>query len=438
MQLNLNAQTNYSKTVNKKDGRFISGRLDASEFSIKSKDRTGLVEEVHINIELWSLLQEPVEKYLFRWKRGSSVQASDYTTLSESVLSKYPDLLKRYRALKPEYVGLKYFVSTELKPEYINQENLEACGKKFINNLKVTNNASWGSNGGATGYRNINSSGHFLIVKSGETGNDLVPGSPKDWINFIQWGDCSGINNKKAYNTFKYAAKMTFYNLELTELKVPIQEIDAIAKEFIKREENKDVSENKSQEDTKSNDDFLAAEASASGDDFLKEDSKSKDDDFLSEDKDDDSFLSDDKKKADDFKIDTKDGKTGVINSKGRILIPYRDWSIIEFKDGVAKISYYFDKFECNGKTKAYAYKTGYVDSSGDFLDGFKITFMQFKEQQAGGYIKIKRVDAQGNEIKHRMSAAEKAKRDRKKREKERCKRETENWIEQLKIRYNK
>ncbi len=438
-QNNTLSQSYFSKTVSKEDGRFISGRIDASEFSIKSKDRTGLVEEIHTNIEIWSLLQEPVEKYLFRWKKGSSVMASDYTTLNESILSKYPDLLKRYKALKPEYVGLKYSVSTELKPEYISQENLDACGKKFINNIKLTKNASWGSNGGAAGYRNINSSAHFMISKPGDTGNDLVPGSPKDWINFIQWSDCSGITNKKAYNTFKYAAKMTFYNLELTELKIPIREIDAIAKEYRKREESKDISEDKGQEDAKSDDDFLAADATASNDDFLSEEENSSDDDFLEEDKDEDSFLADDKKKVADFKIDTKDGKTGVINSKGRILIPYREWSINEFKDGVAKISYYFDKFECNGGANAYAYKTGYVDSSGDFLDGFKITFITFKERDYGGAsLKIKRVDANGNEIKHRMSAADKAKRDRKKREKERCERETENWIEQLENKYNK
>ncbi len=118
-------QTYFSKTVSKKEGRFISERIDASEFSISSLDRTGLVKEIHINIELWTLLGEPIEKYLFRWKRGSSITSTDFTTLSESTLSKYPDLLKRYNSLRPRNIELRYQVSTELKPEHINTENLD-------------------------------------------------------------------------------------------------------------------------------------------------------------------------------------------------------------------------------------------------------------------------------------------------------------------------
>ncbi len=273
---NLVAQSHFSKTVEKKEGRFISGRVDASEFSIRKFDKTGLVKEIHLNIELWTLLGEPVEMYLFRWIRGNSVTASDYTVLSEASLSKYPDLLKRFQNLKPRNVEIRYYVSTELKPEYVGTKDLDVCGEKFINNLQITKNATWGSNGGATGHRDINWRVHLFTDKAGETGSELVPSSPKDWLHFINWGE-SGITNKRAYNTFKYAGKMTFYGVEITNMEPPMREIDAIAKEFKKRENGEEESD-ESEEDSEGNsDDFWEEDSNASndnqyGDDFWDKD----------------------------------------------------------------------------------------------------------------------------------------------------------------------
>ena len=285
---NIVAQSHFSKTVSKEDGRFISGRVDASEFSIRKFDNTGLVKEIHLNIELWTLMGEPVEMYLFRWIRGSSVTASDYTVLSEGSLSKYPDLLKRFNNLKPKNVELRYYVSTELKPEYVSKKDLDVSGEKFINNLQITKNASWGSNGGATGHRDINWRVHLFTDKAGETGSELVPSSPKDWLHFIDWGD-PGSTNKRAYNTFKYAGKMTFYGVEVTKMEPPMREIDAIAKEYRKRENGEEEKEEEEEEkeaeemeeeeigedgDKKSDEDFWSGEKSESN--------NGKEDDFWS------------------------------------------------------------------------------------------------------------------------------------------------------------
>lgn len=274
---NLNGQSYFSKTVAKEEGRFISGRIDASEYSINAFDKTGLVKEIHINIELWTLLGEPVEKYLFRWKRGSSVTSSDYTTLSESALSKYPDLLKRFLSLRPSKVNLRYYVSTELKQEYVSTQDLDVCGEKFINNLQMTKQATWGSNGGASGHRDINSIVHLFISKADATGDEIIPSSPKDWLNFIDWGE-SGITNKRAYNTFKYAGKMTFYGLEVTKLELPMYEIDAIAKEYKKRENGEESTEEKEEVKGENESDNFWEDGSESdianpyGDDFWDKD----------------------------------------------------------------------------------------------------------------------------------------------------------------------
>jgi len=430
------SQTYFSKTVSKEEGRFISNRIDASEFSISSLDRTGLVKEIHINIELWTLLQEPVEKYLFRWKRGSSVTASDYTTLSKSTLAKYPDLLKRYNSLKPTNVELKYFVSTQLYPKYVSVKNLDVCGKKFINNLQITKDASWGSNEGASGYRKINSRAHFIIIREGKTGNDFVAGSPKDWLSFIKWDDCSGNSNQKSYNTFKYANEMTFFGMEVTKLEVPLREIDAIAKEYNKRENEEDKVEGVETEKA-FDDNFLEEESGTEEDDFLSETtSKTNDDDFLSEGNSSDDFLSDNKA-SDNHKIDSKDNKTGVIDKYGRVLIPYRKWEILEYDDGIAKVSIQVGEYNCNGST--YANKAGYVDKSGEFLDGYTLEFntVKYAEYVPGGYITItySSPEAERKAIQD-AKRRNREKKEKKRREKERCEREIENWKTKIKNQY--
>lgn len=134
-------------------------------------------------------------------------------------------------------------------------------------------------------------------------------------------------------------------------------------------------------------------------DDFLKTNSKSKNkskiNDFLSS-----STNNENKKKGNDFlsgiskppafsdsdaskgyKIDYKNSSQGVLDIAGNILIPYKNWKIKEYKDGIAKVSIEIDSYQNSCSSKAYgsiyanAYKTGFVDKSTRFIDGYKITF---------------------------------------------------------------
>gem|GEM_PF-2411297 len=430
------SQSNFSKTVAKTDGRFISGRLDASEFSISALDRTGLVKEIHINIELWTLLGEPVEKYLFRWKRGSSVMASDYTRLDETTLAKYPDLLKRYLSLRPGTVELKYFVSTQLDPQYVSVKDLDVCGKKFINNMQVTKNASWGANEGASGYREINSRAHFLITAEGATGNDIVPGSPKDWLSFIQWSDCSTKSNKTAFNTFKYANQMTFYGLEVNKLEVPIREIDAIAEAYNKREKKEKEASNETPEQSESMWESLDEAESHAADDFGSTESNGNNDPWSSVGKSETGSNSweerESEKNADDpwsgvtstetdnsnFEIKQENGKFGVVNSKtGKTIFPFVDYRILDYKpkEGIAKVIKYISSREIevscdkDGSVNIDLYEEGYLDSNGNWLiDPIKTASITGRYEYWNGLLLVENdarqsdIDATKREIKAR------------------------------------
>ncbi len=312
----------------------------------------------------------------------------------------------------------------------------------------MTKEATWGSNSGAAGHRDINWKVHFYIDKAGATGDEIVPSSPKDWLNFIDWEE-SGVTNRKAYNTFKYAGKMTLYGVEVTKMELPMREIDAIAKEYNKRENGEVEEEEKSDTDESEIEDFLTEETSTSDDSFLNEDENSSDitdDSFLTE-SDDEDFLS--SGGQDDFlegtsnnttshKIDYKGTTQGVIDEKtGKVLIPYRNWKINEFIDGVAKVSIEIDSYECKGNVTAY--KVGYVDKTGEYLDGYDIDFTYYGEFVQPAYLKLVRYDAdyvydaeKERRQKREEERRERERKEKNRRERERCDREIENWKSQI------
>ncbi len=230
------------------DGRYIT-QVNASESDVRLTDRSGLVSEMTLGIEWWTLLNEPIEKYLFRWKRGSSVFSNAHTLyLSESKLQKYPDLLTRYKQLKPQYIKLE--IGVWLKHDDIYKSDNQAIFKSLPDCLKKS---SYAQISGKTFYemesdygtRTINSNGHFYISKSGATGDDLSPGSPKDWSEFIKY-TCS-IDNRVGLALFKSSNTASF-SLRVLEIKVPEKEINAIAKAYLERENPEESKEEEKQE----------------------------------------------------------------------------------------------------------------------------------------------------------------------------------------------
>ena len=159
------------------------------------------------------------------------------------------------------------------------------------------------------------------------------------------------------------------------------EEIDFLDEEIAKQQEQiaKQEAQIKAKEKDISLDDFLAENNIIENndmDDFLAEDEPNNDtDDFLAENdnsENSDDFLADSDKelKEKNWKIEYRDGLRGVVDLNGNTLIPFKEWIIVEYKNGIAKVRLVTDKFNINEcKGSGTVYKTGFVDNSGKWLD---------------------------------------------------------------------
>lgn len=92
-----------------------------------------------------------------------------------------------------------------------------------------------------------------------------------------------------------------------------------------------------------------------------------------------------------DYKIGNIDGLTGVIDNNGKTLIPFRNWSIKKYADGIAKVSILissetldtapnYDDFYCRKFYDLYLYEVGWVDKNGNWVTPKEKKF-EFKQQ---------------------------------------------------------
>lgn len=77
-----------------------------NEYTEKDITVKGMVEAAVLTMDWWTLFGEPVENYNFQWTSTKKYHISEYggrlnTTVTRDMLSKYPDLLMRFDALKP-------------------------------------------------------------------------------------------------------------------------------------------------------------------------------------------------------------------------------------------------------------------------------------------------------------------------------------------------
>lgn len=83
----------------------------------------------------------------------------------------------------------------------------------------------------------------------------------------------------------------------------------------------------------------------------------------------------------DDARIEIREGRYGVVSqTTGKVLFAFRDRMIKKYTAGIALVSIRVDRYsqKCPGAFgtfSATAYKTGYVDTSESFIDGYEITF---------------------------------------------------------------
>lgn len=172
--------------------------------------------------------------------------------------------------------------------------------------------------------------------------------------------------------------------------------------------------------------DFLSKKNnSKSTNDFLSK-SNSSNNDFLSS-------------RSNNGEIKYKEGMEGVVDKKtGKILIPFKKWRIAKYKSGIAKVNITVDSYsrDCSGtfgKYAAVAFKTGYVDKTGKFIDDFKITF-------DGGWtsgIPIRLVRGNDNRSYEEKQAAKRRAKQREALAKQKCKADYLNWQEKTMNQYN-
>ena len=145
------------------------------------------------------------------------------------------------------------------------------------------------------------------------------------------------------------------------------------------------LADNKNENNNSKSKDFLADNTDVSS-------KKSNNGDFLADitnkNSNSNDFLSDIDKKEDknSFEIKRKDNKQGVIDKNGKVLIPFKDWRIREYKMGIALVEILLESFSCTNCINEYleneglydsymgasAYKVGYVDKTGEFIDGYE------------------------------------------------------------------
>jgi hypothetical protein len=178
----------------------------------------------------------------------------------------------------------------------------------------------------------------------------------------------------------------------------------------------------------KSLDDFLSEsniEKSGSGD-FLEVEENTNQDDFLATENSD--ALNDTKK---GFKIVNDGSLSGVIDNTGNILIPFKNWQIQAYKNGIAKVSILIDNnFTCNNITYS-ASKKGFVDKSGDFIDEVIIDFSEYEYGRSDIFLvsipKFNSVEEQ-QAYERRIKARKREKEREKALETARCKNDVTLW----------
>lgn len=75
-----------------------------------------------------------------------------------------------------------------------------------------------------------------------------------------------------------------------------------------------------------------------------------------------------------DYSIEIRKGKYGVVDSNtNEILIPFKNWGIANYDDGIAEVNIILEsETVCTVRLGSYSfsiYRNGYVDISGEFLD---------------------------------------------------------------------
>lgn len=238
-------------------------KIDRTKWQFNNKKSIAIrnfVKDAVMYFEWWTLLQEPVERYQFKWLTTGSYEVQ-YQDNGESVIKhvsrenllKYPDLLKRFDNIEPLNVDLEIRFSSD---------NID---EQKYHNFRRNNNIT--TDLGSAGYTNtytIQVLGvHYLFAPSGKKPPFIVPniaaGGWVDWLNLTN-NDLDMI--KRHVEIFKLGREINIKDFKITNLEWPYETFVEISKRYdnyeLKKESPKEIVERTKIENNSNNnnDDF--------------------------------------------------------------------------------------------------------------------------------------------------------------------------------------
>ena len=318
----LYAQTGET-TISKSDNRFI-GNLKSNNVI----DHAGLMDRFQLHLQWWTLLAEPIEYYDFTWYSTNqfTIEFNGKTrVMTRATLSKYPDLLKRFERIRP--IRIRIEVSGEANGGILDVKRGRTPSTYGLQTRARSNFKKEGQSFdryqlfGEVIYEIPNSC--LVPSVAGDKGLGLVPGS-QHWNEFLFWNESSstrlatyqkGDKNDQALfkNNKNRFGRTTSFTLSARVLNVewPAAEMESIIRQYDRYKNGLDSPSKKVKEANDLND-------------------------LLSD-------MSD--PPVTDYQIQTRDNKQGVVAQDGRILIPFKDWSISNYdiKTGLANVQNQID-----------------------------------------------------------------------------------------------
>ena len=277
--LAITCQLSFSATANnlygevlKDNGRYTVELEYDSQYSSKARLRCkveqelcGFVDSAKVYLQWWTLFDQSVEFVSVEWKRGKQIswrdsQTGNMLTIKESELKQYPELLKKWKALKP--IEMSFSVHVELNAgavnynRYVDNPNFLYQDNKFNFDIRARDGVVPPKSipNLRASFVKLITPNHMIIGSEGTKSSDTSPISPQTWQQWLMFEPTSmGYRkvrdmpskefDKRLFNTFRLSNTATFGPMELESLKIPTSSLNAIykalqIKQFESTEEN--------------------------------------------------------------------------------------------------------------------------------------------------------------------------------------------------------
>lgn len=184
-------------TIQKYDGRFV-GTISKDVIVL---DSSQMISNANVSIEWWTLLGQAVEIYGFKWQSTGKIRVGN-TVLERSHLQAYPSLVKRFDALQPSNVEIELDIQPQISNFYANEDTFVAGSELYVREKRKEKTTGIRRDQEPTQYR-YRFSGkarytipdHKLLYGPADSlGKDIMPRSPRNWNDFIEWMRVFSIN----------------------------------------------------------------------------------------------------------------------------------------------------------------------------------------------------------------------------------------------------